>query len=88
MSLSIPTTPTVATAAQVAAHQTAIQTVITQLEAAPQNVENAESYLDAKAELVTTFVTAKHSKTRLLEVAAVVLVFGFLAGWFLRALIG
>lgn len=73
---SIPTTPDTATTAQVAAHQTAVQAIVTALEAAPQNVDNAEAYLNAKAELVTSWVSAKHMKTRLIEVAAIAFTLG------------
>ncbi len=85
---TIPVAPTTATTAQVASHSDAVQTIIKTLEAAPQNAVNAEAYLNAQAESVTTWITAKHAKTRMLEVSAVVAVFFFLAGWFLRALIG
>lgn len=85
---TIPVAPTTATTAQVASHSDAVQTIIKTLESAPQNAANAEAYLNAQAESVTTWVSARHMKTRLLEVSAVVAVFFFLIGWFLRALIG
>jgi hypothetical protein len=75
-----PTTPTVATTAQVAAHQSFVQTAIADLEKAPQTVENAERYLDLKAESAIAWVQQKHVRTRIIEAVLVALAIGFLIG--------
>lgn len=87
----VPTVPAVAptaTSAQVAAHQTAVNKVKTALEALPQNAANAEAYLNTLAEEETSWVSARHMKTRLIEVSALTLAAGILVGWFLRAILG
>jgi hypothetical protein len=88
MSTAAPAVTTTATTEQVAASHTALQAALTAAAALPHTVENDEKYLDLQAQTVATWVSAKHVKTRLIEVSIVVFVFAFLIGWFLRALIG
>lgn len=76
-----PIAPTTATTAQVAAHHNLLQTILTTLEALPTNAANAVKYLDTKAQVAATWVQAKHVKTRLLEVSAIVFVVAFVLGF-------
>lgn len=77
-----PTTPTTPTTAQVAAHHATVSAKIAAFEQAGiRTVDDAEDYLNAKSELLITWITEKHAATRLLIVAAVVLAFGLGVGF-------
>lgn len=77
--LALPSTP-VSTAA-VAAHNDILNSILKSIESLPQSAENAKKYLDVKAQMTATWVDAKHVKTRLLEVSAIVLAFGLILGF-------
>jgi hypothetical protein len=83
---TVPTTPTTATTKQVAAHHSILQNAIAEVEKLPQTVENAEKYLDLQAQSLATWVSAKHVKTRLLEVGALFTAIGVVIGWLISHL--
>lgn len=76
-----PIAPTQATAIQVAAHNSAVQTAMTALANLPHTVENDTQFLNLQAETLTTWVSAKHMKTRLIEVTALALGIGIFIGF-------
>ena len=78
--------PLTATTQEVAAHHNLLQSTITTLEGLPQSVKNAKDYIEAKMQLTSTWVQAKHVTTRLWEAIAVGFAFGTIIGFFLGKL--
>lgn len=78
---AVPTTPTSASGAQVVAHQSAIQSALSAIAALPHTAENDANYLDLQAQSLATWVSAKHVKTRLIEVSVIVFAVAFALGF-------